>query len=197
MTTSDSLQVETLFEWKSSDDTKHNVELFGSWNSYAGGDQLEFQGNRIFACKINVPLGSHMYRFLVDTKKWEINTDASESLISGYNQITVINESISVELNVNNEQKKDDQQIVSTIKSKLDDEACQTLQWNGFVDVISAILLIIIGVITVYFIYSFRETNKKRYTIVTCVYFIISATMSILLNNSNISTIKVILILFI
>eukprot|EP01084_Bolivina_argentea_P159979 278629_1 len=104
----------------------------------------------------------------------------------------------SVELNVHAEkEEKDDQQIVSAIQSKLGDEQSETIKWNGLVDVISAFLLIIIGVITVYFIYSFRETNKKRYCIITGIYFIISATMSILLNNSHISTVKVIVTLFI
>lgn len=89
--------IETKFEWRSPDRKRHNVILFGSWNGFTGetDHELEYQGCQIFACNIHVPLGTHLYRFFVDNKKWVTHSKAPKTIKNGveYNQITITTDS--------------------------------------------------------------------------------------------------------
>ena len=83
--------IETRIEWKCPDRRRHHVVLFGSWNRFKGGDELEYQGKQIFACNVKLPLGTYVYRFLIDAEDWETHNNAPKTARNGieYNQIHV------------------------------------------------------------------------------------------------------------
>merc|ERR1712157_627904 len=63
----------------------------GSWNRFKGGDELEYQGKQIFACNVRLPLGTYVYRFLIDAEDWETHNNAPKTARNGieYNQIHI------------------------------------------------------------------------------------------------------------
>mmetsp|Transcript_9855 Transcript_9855/g.15781 ORF Transcript_9855/g.15781 Transcript_9855/m.15781 type:complete len:266 (+) Transcript_9855:39-836(+) len=87
--------IEKRIEWKCPDRKRHNVVLFGSWNRFKGGDELEYQGKQIFACNVKLPLGNYVYRFLIDGEEWETDNKAPKTARNGieYNQIHVTEDS--------------------------------------------------------------------------------------------------------
>jgi len=82
--------IEKRIEWPC-DSRKQAVELFGSWNGFKGGDELEYQGQNTYAVTVKLPLGNHVYRFLIDGEDWETNHDEAKTIRDGceYNTITV------------------------------------------------------------------------------------------------------------
>ena len=87
--------IEKRIEWKCPDRKRHNVVLFGSWNRFKGGNELEYQGKQIFACNVKIPLGTYVYRFLIDGEEWETHNNAPKTARDGieYNQITIAEDS--------------------------------------------------------------------------------------------------------
>merc|ERR1712113_536231 len=87
--------IEKRIEWKCPDRKRHNVVLFGSWNRFKGGDELEYQGKQVFACNVKLPLGTYVYRFLIDAEDWETHNGAPKTARNGieYNQIHVTEDS--------------------------------------------------------------------------------------------------------
>jgi len=87
--------IEKRIEWKCPDRKRHNVVLFGSWNRFKGGDELEYQGKQVFACNVKLPLGTYVYRFLIDQEEWETDYRAGKTARNGieYNQISVTEDS--------------------------------------------------------------------------------------------------------
>ena len=87
--------IEKRIEWKCPDRKRHNVVLFGSWNRFKGGDELEYQGKQVFACNVKLPLGNYVYRFLIDAEEWETHNNAPKTARNGieYNQIHVTEDS--------------------------------------------------------------------------------------------------------
>merc|ERR1712129_382124 len=63
----------------------------GSWNRFKGGDELEYQGKQIFACNVKLPIGTYVYRFLIDAEDWETHNNAPKTARNGieYNQIHI------------------------------------------------------------------------------------------------------------
>jgi len=82
--------IEKRIEW-TCDSRKQSVELFGSWNRFKGGDELEYQGQNTYAVTVKLPLGTYVYRFLIDGEEWETNHDEAKAVRDGceYNSITV------------------------------------------------------------------------------------------------------------
>ena len=87
--------IEKRIEWKCPDRKRHNVVLYGSWNRFKGGDELEYQGKQVFACNVKLPLGTYVYRFLIDTEDWETHNNAPKTARNGieYNQIHITEDS--------------------------------------------------------------------------------------------------------
>ena len=79
--------IEKRIEWKCPDRKRHNVVLFGSWNRFKGGDELEYQGKQVFACNVKLPLGTYVYRFLIDQEEWETHNLHLKLLEMGLNII--------------------------------------------------------------------------------------------------------------
>jgi len=82
--------IEKRIEWVC-DNRKQAVELFGSWNGFKGGDELEYQGHNTYAVTVKLPLGNHVYRFLIDGEEWETNHDDAKAIREGfeYNNLTI------------------------------------------------------------------------------------------------------------
>jgi len=87
--------IDKRIEWKCPDRKRHNVVLFGSWNRFKGGDELDYQGKQVFACNVKLPLGTYVYRFLIDAEEWETHNNAPKTARNGieYNQIRVTEDS--------------------------------------------------------------------------------------------------------
>eukprot|EP01084_Bolivina_argentea_P228274 385587_1 len=87
--------IERNILWKCPDRKRHNVVLYGSWNRFTGGDELEYQGKQVFSCNVKLPLGNYVYRFLVDGEEWETDNVASKTARNGieYNMIHVTDDS--------------------------------------------------------------------------------------------------------
>jgi len=101
--------IEKRIEWPC-DNRKQSVELFGSWNRFKGGDELEYQGQNLYAVTVKVPLGNYVYRFLIDGEEWVTNHDEAKAVRDGdeYNAITVkANDQESSEDEEENENKED------------------------------------------------------------------------------------------
>ena len=87
--------IEKKIEWWCPDRTRHrkrhNVVLFGSWDRFEGVHQLDYQGKQIFATNVKLPVGTFVYRFLVDGEDWETHRHAPKTARNGtqYNQIHV------------------------------------------------------------------------------------------------------------
>lgn len=82
--------IDKRIEW-TCDNRKQSVELFGSWNGFKGGDELEYQGQNTYAVTAKLPLGNYVYRFFIDGEEWETNHDQAKTIRDGceYNTITV------------------------------------------------------------------------------------------------------------
>ena len=105
--------IEKRLEWKCPDRKRHNVVLFGSWNRFKGGDELEYQGKQIFAVTCKLPLGTYVYRFLIDGEDWETHNNAPKTARNGieYNQIHITEDSDDEEddeFNEDNDNDEDD-----------------------------------------------------------------------------------------
>ncbi len=81
--------IETRIEYFSP--RKQSVELFGSWNRFKGGEELEYQGQNTYAIVTKLPLGNYVYRFLVDSEDWETNDDVAKTIKDGveYNTVSI------------------------------------------------------------------------------------------------------------
>lgn len=82
--------IEKRIEWVC-ESRKQSVELFGSWNRFKGGDELEYQGQNIYAVTVKLPLGTYVFRFLIDGEEYETNHNEAKAIRDGveYNSITV------------------------------------------------------------------------------------------------------------
>ena len=83
--------IERRIEWKCPDRKQHDVVLFGSWNRFRGGDELEYQGKQIYAVTAKLPLGNYVYRFMIDGEEWETSNSTAKTVKDGieYNTIAV------------------------------------------------------------------------------------------------------------
>ena len=93
----DEANVKKPIEWKNPDRRlkEHNVMLYGSWDHFTEGTALEYQGRRIYASDVTLPLGTHIYRFLIDAEYWDIHHKAPKTAKNGieFNQIRVAEDS--------------------------------------------------------------------------------------------------------
>eukprot|EP01084_Bolivina_argentea_P098825 177652_1 len=82
---------EQRIELNVEDGRRHNILIFGSWNRFKKGEELEYQGRQIFATSIALPCGTHYYRFLIDEEKWIISYNVPIIVKHGieYNNIHV------------------------------------------------------------------------------------------------------------
>jgi len=83
--------IEKRIEYKAQERSRREVVLFGSWNGFRKGEDLEFQGKATYATTIKLPVGSHVYRFFIDNADWETNNETAKTIKHGieYNTITV------------------------------------------------------------------------------------------------------------
>ena len=100
--------IEKRIEWKCPDRKRHNVVLFGSWNRFKVGYELEYQGKQVFACNVKLPYGKYVYRFLIDQEEWETHNFAPKTARNGieYNQITISEDSDEDEEDEFNEEEE-------------------------------------------------------------------------------------------
>ena len=101
--------IEKTIEWKRSDKELHTVALYGSWNKFKGDGELDYQGMDLFSIKCKLPLGTYLYRFLIDNKDWTINNNAPTTVRMDikYNKINVTQE-YNDDINNNDEKKGSD-----------------------------------------------------------------------------------------
>jgi len=72
-------------------EARHSIEVYGSWNGFKGGDELNYEGRETYAIELELPLGNYVYRFRVDDEDWETDNRRSKNIRDGneYNTINV------------------------------------------------------------------------------------------------------------
>jgi len=105
--------VEKRIEYKADKQSRHEVVLFGSWNGFRKGEDLEYQGKSIYAVTTKLPLGSYVYHFHIDNTDWETNNETAKTVKDGteYNTITVKEKEESEEED-NTEDKQQNTQVI-------------------------------------------------------------------------------------
>jgi len=105
--------IEKRIEYKANDRKHHEIILFGSWDGFRQGEELERQENQIYFVTMKLPLGSWVYRFQIDNEDWETNNETAKTIKDGveFNTITVreindIEEEAEEEKNDDNKSKK-------------------------------------------------------------------------------------------
>jgi len=65
--------------------------LFGSWNGFRQGEELEYQGKQVYFAIIKLPVGSWVYRFQIDKEDWETNNETAKTIKDGveYNTMPI------------------------------------------------------------------------------------------------------------
>jgi len=83
--------IEKRIEYKTNDDKRHEVILFGSWNGFRQGEELEYQGKQVYFAIIKLPVGSWVYRFQIDKEDWETNNETAKTIKDGveYNTMPI------------------------------------------------------------------------------------------------------------
>merc|ERR1711972_1166410 len=66
------------------------ISVYGSWNRFLGASTLEYQGGGVFAVDLELPVGDHHYRFLVDDD-WKTDDSKPKTVQHGeeFNTISV------------------------------------------------------------------------------------------------------------
>jgi len=105
--------IEKRIEYKADERSRHQVVLYGSWNGFRKGEDLEYQGKSIYAVTTKLPLGSYVYRFHIDNTDWETNNETAKTVKDGteYNTITVKEKEESEEED-NTEDKQQNTQVI-------------------------------------------------------------------------------------
>eukprot|EP01084_Bolivina_argentea_P256685 432245_1 len=132
-----------------------------------------------------------------------VNSDQRTSLICYQNVSTELETKEKtdgadiIELTVGPQSKEQNRTVPTLVQSSstFGVENVEIFKHNKTVDKKAAIILCIICVSTLASIYAFGENNRNGYCIVAAVYFIISASMSISLNSSDIAPQTVIIVL--
>jgi hypothetical protein len=83
--------IEKRIEYKPNDQKHHEVVLFGSWNGFRKGEELERQGRQIYNITTKLPLGCYVYRFQIDKEDWETNNETAKTIKDGveFNTVTI------------------------------------------------------------------------------------------------------------
>jgi hypothetical protein len=83
--------IEKRIEYKANNDKHHEVIMFGSWNGFRQGEEMERHGKQIYAATIKLPLGSWVYRFQLDKEDWETNNETAKTIKDGieFNTVTI------------------------------------------------------------------------------------------------------------
>lgn len=82
-------RIEKRIEWQCPDKKRHDVVLFGSWDKFTQGHELEYQGQQTYAVVVALPLGDYVYRFLVDSEDWETSNATAKAVRDGYEYNTI------------------------------------------------------------------------------------------------------------
>merc|ERR1719461_1479897 len=85
-------RVKRTIEWR----TKNRdctIEVYGSWNRFEKPTVLRYKTRGVFSCIIDVPVGEHYYRFLVDDD-WETDDRVSKTVKLGNEYNTLVAENI-------------------------------------------------------------------------------------------------------
>merc|ERR1711879_824161 len=66
------------------------ISVYGSWNRFLGASTLEYQGGGGFSVDLELPIGDHHYRFLVDDD-WKTDDSKPKTVQHGeeFNTISV------------------------------------------------------------------------------------------------------------
>merc|ERR1719461_765941 len=83
-------RVKRTIEWR----TKNRdctIEVYGSWNRFEKPTVLRYKTRGVFSCIIDVPVGEHYYRFLVDDD-WETDDRVSKTVKLGNEYNTLVAE---------------------------------------------------------------------------------------------------------
>jgi len=106
--------IEKRIEYKAHERNRREVVVFGSWNGFRKGEDLEYQGKTTYAVTIKLPLGSHVYRFLIDNTDYETNNETAKTIKHGieYNTITIKEKEESEEEDNNEEDKQQNTQVI-------------------------------------------------------------------------------------
>jgi len=101
--------IEKRIEYKANNDKHHEVIMFGSWNGFRQGEEMERHGKQIYAATIKLPLGSWVYRFQLDKEDWETNNETAKTIKDGieFNTVT-IRERNDIDDEEDMEEKNDD-----------------------------------------------------------------------------------------
>ena len=109
--------IDKKFDWKCPDRKRHNVILFGSWDGFKGSDELQYEGRQIFSITVKLPIGSYVYRFLIDGEEWETNNTVTKTVRDGieYNTIHVREDGDSSTDDDNEEDESKEKVIINDI----------------------------------------------------------------------------------
>merc|ERR1719461_1747525 len=83
-------RVKRTIEWR----TKNRdctIEVYGSWNRFEKPTVLRYKTRGVFSCEVDVPVGEHYYRFLVDDD-WETDDRVSKTVKLGNEYNTLVAE---------------------------------------------------------------------------------------------------------
>merc|ERR1712218_678612 len=82
-------------DWKSRNRHQQfqEISVYGSWNRFVEPAALEYQGSGTFAVDLDLPVGDHHYRFLVDDD-WKTDDSKPKTIQHGeeFNTISVVPE---------------------------------------------------------------------------------------------------------
>jgi len=83
--------IEKRIEYKANNDKHHEVIMFGSWNGFRQGEEMERHAKQIYVATIKLPLGSWVYRFQLDKEDWETNNETAKTIKDGieFNTVTI------------------------------------------------------------------------------------------------------------
>merc|ERR550534_1342886 len=86
-------KVSVRLDWRNNkrrDQQFQEISLYGSWNRFLNASTLEYQGGGQFAVELELPVGDHHYRFLVDDD-WKTDDSKPKTVQHGeeFNTISV------------------------------------------------------------------------------------------------------------
>jgi hypothetical protein len=85
-------KVSVHLDWRSRTRSQQfqEISVYGSWNRFLEATTLEYQGGGTFAVDLDLPIGDHHYRFLVDDD-WKTDDSKPKTVQHGeeFNTISV------------------------------------------------------------------------------------------------------------
>jgi len=77
-------KIKTVIDWKNKNRHQNvqEINVYGSWNRFGNAHMLEYQGGGKFSIQLELPIGDHHYRFLVDDD-WKTDDSKPKTILHG------------------------------------------------------------------------------------------------------------------